>query len=83
MWRKFYILLAISSETLKSDIIYSFGKNDCGQLGNKKLYDGSSTITIISDISDISNIACGNKHSLALRGTDKTIYSGVIILTDS
>ncbi len=50
--------------------LYSFGKNDRGQLGTGDEVDYDTPVKIMSNINDIS---CGYKHSLVLN-KDKKLY---------
>ncbi len=64
-----YHTLALTNEGL----IYSFGKNDYGQLGLGN-YDNINIPTLVLKINNIIQISAGYNHSLALTNTGK-IYS--------
>lgn len=66
----------LHSLALKSDgTVWAWGSNWSGQLGNETIVGASEIPIQVNSLSNISAIACGGDHSLAIRSSDGTIWA--------
>ena len=66
----------LHSLALKSDgTVWAWGSNWSGQLGNEAIVGASEVPIQVNSLSNISVIACGGDHSLAIRSSDNTIWA--------
>lgn len=66
----------LHSLALKSDgTVWAWGCNWSGQLGNESIVGESEVPIQVNSLSNISAIACGGDHSLAIRSSDGTIWA--------
>ncbi len=66
----------LHSLALKSDgTVWAWGSNWSGQLGNEAIVGASEVPIQVNSLSNISTIACGGDHSIAIRSSDGTIWA--------
>lgn len=66
----------LHSLALKSDgTVWAWGSNWSGQLGNETIVGASEVPIQVNSLSNISAIACGGDHSLAIRSSDGTVWA--------
>lgn len=66
----------LHSLALKSDgTVWAWGSNWGGQLGNETIVGASEVPIQVNSLSNISAIACGGDHNLAIRLSDGTIWA--------
>ncbi len=66
----------LHSLALRSDgTVWAWGSNWSGQLGNEAIVGASEVPIQVNSLSNISTIACGGDHSLAIRSSDGTIWA--------
>lgn len=66
----------LHSLALRSDgSVWAWGSNWSGQLGNEAIVGESEVPIQVNSLSNISAIACGGDHSLAIRSSDDTIWA--------